>query len=93
MQDFIINKNIVAKGEMTVQQELLNNSIIIKGMMELDKYIEDISIIETRMFYIVGVKVLKEVFGTNDRKVVYEFIATGFAIDGELFNKESEENK
>lgn len=91
MTDFVINNEIYAKGEMTIQQELLNNNIVIKGIMELDTYIEDIKIIETRMFYVAGVQVTKETFGTNDKKIVYEFIATGFGIDGDLFNSEREE--
>ena len=30
MTDFVINNEIYAKGEMTIQQELLNNNIVIK---------------------------------------------------------------
>lgn len=90
MTNFWINNEIIAKGEMTVQQELVGQSIVVSGVMELDKYIEDIQTISTEIFCVVGVTITKEVFGTNDTKVVYEFKGTGFGLDKDLFNSQTE---
>lgn len=89
MTDFLINKQILAQGEMTVQQVLTKEgTIVIQGIMTLDKYIEEIEEIDTDLFVIVGVTVIKETFGTKEKKVVYEFIGTGFGLDEKGFNGE-----
>lgn len=91
MSVFLINDKIWAKGEMTIQQQLVDNKIIVSGIMELDRYIEDIEQIETKSFFISGVTITKEVFGTSERKVVYEFVGKGLGIDKETFNNEETE--
>lgn len=91
MTNFLINGEILAKGEMTLQQEICGNSIVIKGIMELDQYIDDISQIDTEFFTIVNVTVTKETFGTKEKKVVYEFEGKGFGIDIEAFNSQKGE--
>lgn len=90
MSDFLINDKIFVKGEMTVQQQLVDNKILVTGIMELDQYIEDIQQIETKCFFITGVTITKEVLGTKDTKVVYEFVGRGLGIDKELFNEKIE---
>lgn len=91
MTSFLINNNIFAKGEMTVQQQLVDNKILVTGVMELDRYIEDIEQIDTDYFCIVGVIITKETFGTIEKKVSYEFVGTGLGIDKDLFNEQKGE--
>lgn len=90
MSVFLINDEIWAKGEMSVQQQLINNKIVVSGIMELDRYIEDIEQIETKSFFITGVTITKEIFGTSEKKVVYEFVGKGLGIDKDIFNEETE---
>lgn len=87
MTNFLINNEILAKGEMTVQQQLVDNKILVTGIMELDRYIDDIEQIDTEHFFIDGVVVTKEIFGTSEKKVVYEFVGNSFGIDKESFNE------
>jgi len=90
MTNFLINNDILAQGEMTVQQQLIDNKILVTGIMELNTYIDDIVQIDTEYFFIDNVTVTKEIFGTSEKKVVYEFIGSVFGIDKEAFNKKGE---
>ena len=87
MTSFIINNNDIALGEMSFSQRLENGKIVIRGAVELNKYFEEINIIETAKFLITGVQIISESFGTKDKKVVYEFIANKLDIRIEELNK------
>lgn len=90
MTNFIINDELYAVGEMSMNQELVNGQIVVNGVMQLDMYIPDIKFIKTDTFGIFGVNVLKESFGTSDKNVIYHFTANSIYIDLETFNSREE---
>lgn len=90
MTNFIINDELYAIGEMSMNQEMVNGQIVVNGILQLDMYIPDIQSIKTDTFGIFGVNVFKESFGTNDKNVIYYFTANSIYIDLETFNSREE---
>lgn len=74
-------KSYNEKGNLTFEaQKTVDNEIVITGRMTTHKYIEDIDKIETHRYILKGVDVFKEVFGSDDFDILYEFIAKDYIV-------------
>lgn len=87
--EIILNGAVVAKG--AVSTALYNKieyddfgdvsqDITIKGILETGYYLQDINTIETNRYYIEGVTVLEEHYGSSENKIVYVFQARMFQV-------------
>lgn len=67
-------KTIKTQGRMTFQLDRLeDDSILCTGHLAIHEYIEDIETIETHRYKLSGVEVYREIFGSNDFNILYEF--------------------
>ena len=67
-------KIIETQGRMTFQLDRLeDDSILCTGHLAMHEYIEDIDEIETCRYKLSGVEVYREIFGSNDFNILYEF--------------------
>lgn len=65
------------QGQMTVSlDKTTDGEIICIGNLALHQYIEEIETIESSRYLLTGVDVYKEIFGTNDFNILYEFTLT-----------------
>lgn len=85
-------KKIKTNGHVTFEMskiydaDLQEDIIMTRGQLAIHEYIEDIHSIETDRYMFVGIDVVKEVFGTNDYNILYEFEITneiGFKVKEE----------
>lgn len=86
-----VNGHVTFEMEKVYSQELEDDIVITRGKLAIHEYIEDISMIETDRFILMGVDVVKEVFGTNDYNILYEFelvTETGFKVKPEYLTEE-----
>lgn len=104
-----INADRFVKGKVSISRkkdELIDgkNAITIYGILVTHDYIEQIDIVETERYYLDGVDVYQEDFGSNDYNIVYYFKADNLAIkedyipdevkyviEDELYKDENEE--
>lgn len=78
-------KQYKVNGQVTFSDELIqleNNKkgIYISGKMTTHMYIDNIDRIETHRYILIGVKVIRETFGSNDFDILYEFEANDFIV-------------
>jgi len=88
--EVLLNGTIVAKGSVSVslegelvEDELTgepNQLIHINGVMESGYYIPDLDTIETNRYYIEGVAVSQERYGSLDNTIIYNFSARLFQV-------------
>lgn len=65
------------QGQMTVSlDKTTDGEILCIGSLALHQYIEEIEVIESSRYLLTGVDVYKEIFGTNDFNILYEFTLT-----------------
>ncbi len=81
-----INDGIKAIGDLTFTQQLIDQTIHISGVMELNQYVADIFKIETNIATFIEVRINKEIIGTRDSKVYYEFESEEVMINEEAIN-------
>ena len=72
-------------GQVTFSDELIQlendkKGIYISGKMTTHMYIDNIDRIETHRYILIGVKVIRETFGSNDFDILYEFEANDFIV-------------
>lgn len=85
------NGHVTFEMEKIYSEELEEDIVITRGKLAIHDYIEDIAIIETDRYIFMGVDVVKEVFGTNDYNILYEFelvTETGFKVKPEYLTDE-----
>lgn len=72
-----INNSIIVDGKFTIEIFADKNSkpttIYKRGIFETDKYIEEISSLENERYFINGIDVYKETYGSEDDIISYEF--------------------
>ena len=72
-----INNSIIVDGKFTIEvfADKSNKPITIykRGIFETDKYIEEISSLENERYFINGIDVYKETYGSEDDIISYEF--------------------
>ena len=88
--EVLLNGTVVAKGSVSVslQSELKEDEltgephqlITIEGVMETGYYIPDLDKIETNRYYIEGVSVFQERYGSLNNKIIYNFHAQLFQV-------------
>lgn len=81
------NKVKQVKGRLSFETNLVENEdgekeIVVKGQMTTHRYFEEIEELETNRYIISGITVYNEVFGSEDFKILYNFIATSYTIKG-----------
>lgn len=85
------NGHVTFEMEKVYSEELEEDIVITRGKLAIHEYIEDIYSIETDRYILIGIDVVKEVFGTNDYNILYEFTLTtniGFAVKPEYLTDE-----
>lgn len=79
-QKIVLNNSIfINDGSMsyTIKKETnpttLSDSITIKGVLSTNYYIQDLETIETPRYYLTGINVIKESYGSKENLIIYEF--------------------
>ena len=89
IDEVLLNGTVVAKGAVSVELKSRiefdefgkeNQIITIDGVMQTGYYIPDLETIETRRYYIQGVSVQEEHYGSSENKIVYVFQASLFQV-------------
>lgn len=75
------NKVIQVNGRMTFEVNKVENedgeiTLVTSGQLSMHNYIEGIIGIESARYKLTNVDVIREVFGTNDFNILYEFVLT-----------------
>ena len=108
MAQIKINEKTFINGFCSIQRgrepDKPNSPIVTAGILSTHEYFPKINTIETERYYIVGVDVYQEDFGTNDYLIKYSFIADEIIIkddyvpdeckvliEDELFKEEDDE--
>lgn len=99
MANIIINngskrlKEYNVRGNFTVQALLEGetDNIEYTGQLVTHEYIPEIDTIKSDRFYIAGVSVYKEVYGSDDFNILYEFTAKSVDILDDPFSEEEKE--
>lgn len=81
------NKVKKVKGRLTFETKLIEDEegkkeIVVQGQMTTHRYFEEIKKIETSRYILKGITVYNEVFGSEDFKILYNFVAEDYAIKG-----------
>lgn len=89
-EEVLLNGTIVAIGSVSIslKSELKEDEIIgdvdqlitIEGLLETGYYIPDLDKIETNRYYIEGVNVSQEQYGSLENKIIYKFTASLFQV-------------
>ena len=79
--EVLLNGTVIAKGTVSVSLDSqlkedevtgeVNQIISIEGVMETGYYIQDLNTIETNRYYIEGVSVYQERYGSLDNTIIY----------------------
>lgn len=84
-------KILMTQGQMTVSlDKTVDGDVICVGSLAIHEYVEAIDKIESSRYILDGVDVFKEVFGTNDFNILYEFQLTEegtFTVKDETLSK------
>lgn len=87
-------KQYKVKGQVTFSDELVEyegkKGVYISGKMTTHLYIDNIDRIETHRYILTGVNVIKEIFGSNDFDILYEFEAKDFIVKNGVTNLSNE---
>lgn len=78
-----INAERFVKGKVSITRKKEygeTNAIVIYGVLSTHEYIEQISVIETERYYLGGVDIFQEDFGSNDYNIIYHFRADNLII-------------
>lgn len=79
-----INNSITVNGKFTIEVFADKNSkpttIYKRGIFETNKYIEEISSLENERYLITGIDVYKEIYGSEDDIISYEFSFSSMVI-------------
>lgn len=79
-----INNSITVDGKFTIEVFADKNSkpttIYKRGIFETNKYIEEISSLENERYLITGIDVYKEIYGSEDDVISYEFSFSSMVI-------------
>ena len=88
--EVLLNGTVVAKGSVSVSLESklkeddvtgdTDQIITIEGVMETGYYIPNLDTIETNRYYIEGVSVFQERYGSLNNKIIYNFNAQLFQV-------------
>ena len=74
-----INNKIVAKGRLSIVRSVDFSKkppiLTIEGKLATHRYLEEINSIESERFFLYGVKVFQESFGSEDFDIIYSFTA------------------
>lgn len=81
------NKVKNVKGRLSFETRLIENeegekTIAVKGQMTTHRYFEEIEQIETDRYLLEDITVYNEVFGSEDFKILYNFVANSYLIKG-----------
>lgn len=81
------NKVKNVKGRLSFETNLIENEegekiIAVKGQMTTHRYFEEIEKIETDRYLLEDITVYNEVFGSEDFKILYNFVANSYLIKG-----------
>ena len=89
-EEVLLNGYVVAIGSVSVsldsnlkEDELTGEThqiITIEGLLETGYYIPDLDKIETNRYYIEGVNVHQERYGSLENKIIYSFSASMFQV-------------
>lgn len=95
MTDILINEKYLCKGEISFSQYIdeRDGLIKVKGALQLNRYYDDINLIRTNIYYLLGVDVQMESFGTKDNFIIYNFIAKEIKINNKALNQYLEEQE
>ena len=90
VDEVLLNGTVVAKGSVSVslESEFIEDElteepwqkITIEGVMETGFYIPDLDTIETNRYYIEGVSVYQERYGSLNNAIIYNFHAQLFQV-------------
>lgn len=86
-----VNGHVTFEMEKVYSEETGEDVVITRGKLAIHDYIEDIVNIETDRYMFIGIDVVREVFGTNDYNILYEFQLTtdiGFIVKPEYLTEE-----
>jgi len=87
--EVLLNGTVVAKGAMScgLLSELKNDEfggidqqITITGALETGYYLPDIHTIETNRYYVEGITVNEEKYGSSENRIIYLFSANLFQV-------------
>ena len=88
--EVLLNGTVIAKGSVSasldseiIEDELtakLKQNITIEGVMETGYYMPDLNTIETNRYYIKGVSVYQERYGSLNNTIIYNFSARLFQV-------------
>ena len=95
MTDIVINEEYLCKGEISFSQYIDERDGLIKinGVLQLNRYYDDITSIRTNIYYLLGVEIQAESFGTKDNFIVYNFTAKEIKINNKVLNQYLEEQE
>lgn len=82
MANIIVNNKLTVKGKLTVNRTINEDKtgFIISGIFATHLYHEDIKSLETNRFFISGIEVFSESYGSDDYNINYNFIAKNFKL-------------
>lgn len=85
MAEIVINGSTPIEGKLTVNRTLVEQdgvqAIVVEGALRTEKYIEQIDDIETKLFTVLGVHVIQESFGSEEKEIVYVFTADKLLVE------------
>lgn len=82
MANIIVNNKMTVKGKISVNRTINEekNGFIISGIFATHLYLEDIKSLETNRFFVSGIEVYSESFGSDDYNIQYQFVAKNFKL-------------
>lgn len=88
MARLMINGDKTIDGKLTVTRTLVEDEngtqrIVVQGALQTEAYIEEIDSIDCPRFTVVGVNVMQESFGSEEKDIVYTFTADSIVIEEE----------
>lgn len=89
------NELIEVQGRMTfevnkIEDETGNVTLVTSGQLSMHNYIEGIIGIESARYKLTDVEIVREIFGTNDFNILYEFVLTdgySFEVKEDVLNE------
>lgn len=75
MKTVIVNNSHEIVGKFSVYREKVDDKIVVIGALQTPSYIEELHSLKSDKYFIDGIDVHKESFGSEDDQIIYEFTA------------------
>ena len=85
MAEIVVNGSTAIEGKLTVNRALVEvdgqETIVVEGALRTETYIEEIEDIQSERFSVMGVQVVQESFGSEEKEIVYVFRAEKLLVE------------